>query len=209
MGQSKKERAYEAIKAMILSRELSGAGELSESSLARELKMSRTPVREALQRLQMEGFLRVYPNRGIVVERISVDDIREIYDLRIALEEFVVREVASQVAPEDLKRLRSMVEEQSGFLDPLDAGGFVRSDREFHEYLLTLYGNEMITSFMRNLRERIYLANLSILQVPDNMSRFHQEHRRILQALEKGDGEAAAREMDVHLKGGKMRLMNL
>jgi DNA-binding GntR family transcriptional regulator len=206
---SKKELAYTKIKSMILEGSLEERADLSENIFARKLNMSRTPVREALQRLQMEGFIKIFPNKGIVVQDISMEDVREIYDLRIALEEFVVREVAPLFSDTDIEVLNDIMEEQVACLDPVDPAHFLKTDRAFHEFIFHIYGNSMIIEFMKNLRERIYLSNFSMLQSPDNMRCFYEEHVKILNSLSARDGEGAARNMDQHLKGGKMRLMNL
>ncbi|MCD6156258.1 MAG: GntR family transcriptional regulator [Candidatus Atribacteria bacterium] len=210
MNTTKKEVAYKEIKALILgSREKKEKINLSENFLVKKLKMSRTPIREALQRLQLEGLIKIIPQKGIVIQDILVEEIREIYDIRIALEEFVVREIAPLIKDEDICQLESLLKEQAAYLDPPDPVNFHKADREFHSYLLKLYGNSMIQEFMSNLRDRIYLANLSLLKSRENIRLFYEEHIRIKDALKERDGKKAALAMDIHLKGGKMRLMNL
>jgi DNA-binding GntR family transcriptional regulator len=207
---SKKDLAYGKIKNMILrGRKTKEDVDLSENVLAKKFDMSRTPIREALQKLQLEGFIKILPKKGIVVQDVSMEEIREIYDIRIALEEFVVREIASMVMDRDVQKLREIVKEQQSCLAPVDPGLFLKTDREFHEYIFRLYGNSMIQEFMSNLRERIYMVNFSMLQSAENMRLFYEEHIRIIDALKEHNGEKAVMEMDVHLKGGKMRLMNL
>lgn len=207
---SKRDVAYGKIKTMILrGREMKETVELSENVLAKKFNMSRTPIREALQKLQIEGFIKILPQRGIVVQDISMEEIREIYDIRIALEEFVVREIATVVTDRDIRNLREIIKEEESCLNPVNPGLFLKTDREFHEYIFKLYGNSMIQEFMSNLRERIYLANFYMLQSAENMRLFYKEHIRITDALKEHDGDKAVTEMDVHLKGGKMRLMNL
>lgn len=165
MGESKRDVAYREIKALILqSREKKEAICLSENFLVKKLKMSRTPIREALQRLQVEGLIKIIPQKGIVVQDILMEEVREIYDIRIALEEFVVKEIASFIEDEDIFKLEALLEEQAACLNPPDPTKFHKADREFHAYLLQLYGNSMIKEFMNNLRDRIYLANISLLK---------------------------------------------
>ncbi|MDK2783280.1 MAG: hypothetical protein PWQ32_869 [Thermococcaceae archaeon] len=210
MRETKKDIAYRKIKALILqSREKKEAVQLSENFLVKKLNMSRTPIREALQRLQVEGLIKILPQKGIVVQDILIEEIREIYDIRIALEEFVVKEIAPFIKDEDISKLESLLKEQAAYLDPPDPSKFHKADREFHAYLLQMYGNSMIREFMNNLRDRIYLANISLLKSSENIKLFYEEHVRIKNALKERDGEKAAAAMDTHLKGGKMKLMNL
>ena len=93
MREKKKDQAYESIRTLVLQRGASDSFVISENSLAAELNMSRTPIREALQRLQMEGFIEIHPHRGIVIPEVSVIEVNETFALRMAIEEFVIKEI--------------------------------------------------------------------------------------------------------------------
>lgn len=205
--ESKKEIAYHQIKRLITDREFVRNYNISENALSKRLQMSRTPIREALQQLQTEGFLKILPNRGIVVTETSIQEVRDIYDMRIALEEFVVRELCGNLTREDAKYLSSVIDQQLACILELDTSGFLRSDREFHEFLFRCYGNPMIIDYMANLRDRLYSVNFKMLESVDNMKLFVKEHSLILAAMKEDDLERAIREMDVHLKGAKTRLL--
>ena len=111
-GNTKKDLAYEEIKRLILDGKLSGDMPISENVLANMLGISRTPVREALRRLEMDGFVRVIPNQGVVIREVSISEVKEIYDMRIALEEFVVRELADGLSDEDFRNLEAILKKQ-------------------------------------------------------------------------------------------------
>jgi len=205
--ESKKEIAYQKIKRLITDQDFAGNYSISENSLSKRLQMSRTPIREALQQLQTEGFIKVLPNRGIVVTETSVQEVRDIYDMRIALEEFVVRELSGNLTKEDIQYLSAVIDQQLSCILEMDTPGFLRSDREFHEFLFRRYGNPMIVEYMANLRDRLYSVNYKMLESLDNMKLFVKEHSLILTAMKEGDLERAIRQMDVHLKGAKTRLL--
>ncbi|HOM25581.1 MAG TPA: GntR family transcriptional regulator [Thermosynergistes sp.] len=204
---TKKDLAYEEIKRLILDGKLSGDMPVSENVLANMLDISRTPVRDALRRLEMDGFVRVIPNQGVVIREVSISEVKEIYDMRIALEEFVVRELADGLSDEDFRNLEAILKKQEEACEKRDAVAFHEEDRKFHDYLMRAYGNAMITNFIATLRDRIEGINVNMLKTPGNMQLFYGEHKRIFEALRKRSGEEAAKEMDKHLKGGKTRLI--
>ncbi len=204
---TKKDLAYEEIKRLILDGKLSGDMPISENVLANMLDISRTPVRDALRRLEMDGFVRVIPNQGVVIREVSISEVKEIYDMRIALEEFVVRELADGLSDEDFRNLEAILKKQEEACEKRDAVAFHEEDRKFHDYLMRAYGNAMITNFIATLRDRIEGINVNMLKTPGNMQLFYGEHKRIFEALRKRSGEEAAKEMDKHLKGGKTRLI--
>ena len=206
-GNTKKDLAYEEIKRLILDGKLSGDMPISENVLANMLGISRTPVRDALRRLEMDGFVRVIPNQGVVIREVSISEVKEIYDMRIALEEFVVRELADGLSDEDFRNLEAILKKQEEVCEKRDAVAFHEEDRKFHDYLMRAYGNAMITNFIAKLRDRIEGINVNMLKTPGNMQLFYGEHKRIFEALRKRSGEEAAKEMDEHLKGGKTRLI--
>lgn len=206
-GKTKKDLAYEEIKRLILDGKLSGDMPISENVLANMLGISRTPVRDALRRLEMDGFVRVIPNQGVVIREVSISEVKEIYDMRIALEEFVVRELADGLSDEDFRNLEAILKKQEEVCEKRDAVAFHEEDRKFHDYLMRAYGNAMITNFIARLRDRIEGINVNMLKTPGNMQLFYGEHKRIFEALRKKSGEEAAKEMDEHLKGGKTRLI--
>lgn len=206
-GNTKKDLAYEEIKRLILDGKLSGDMPISENVLANMLDISRTPVRDALRRLEMDGFVRVIPNQGVVIREVSISEVKEIYDMRIALEEFVVRELADGLSDEDFCNLEAILKKQEEACEKRDAVAFHEEDRRFHDYLMRAYGNAMITNFIAKLRDRIEGINVNMLKTPGNMQLFYGEHKRIFEALRKRSGEEAAKEMDEHLKGGKTRLI--
>lgn len=205
--QTKKKQAYYKIKALIADQHFLDMYHISENSLSNRLKMSRTPVREALQQLEMEGFLKIVPNKGIVVNETSVNEFRYIYDLRIAIEEFVIRELAGKLTSDQIKVLENIVERQGQCIQEGDPASYLSCDREFHEALFRFYENPMIIEYMSNLRDRLYSLNIKMLQSRENMRLFHEEHTQIVKALKEKDVVNALRVMDIHLKGGKTRLM--
>lgn len=205
---TKTDQIYEGIKQLILSGELSNDAAVSENALAQRFQVSRTPVREAVKRLELEGFVKVIPNQGIMIKEVSISEVKEIYDLRIAIEEFVVKELTELLSEDDFRVLGESLKKQEKALENRDAITFHEEDRKFHDYFMRSYGNTMIVDFISKLRDRMEGVNVHLLRQPGNMKLFFREHCRILEALRRRDAKEAARAMDEHLKGGKERLLS-
>lgn len=207
MRPRKKDQAYQIIKKMILSKELAGRDYISENNLAQKLDMSRTPVREALLRLQSEGFVSVVPNRGAMINEVSVIEAREIYDMRMAIEEFVVRNVADRLSPEHFEKLDRLLEDQERACKKGDLDGYLHADSEFHDFFLNLYGNKTILEAIIQVRQRFYTVGVSVLTTQKDIEASLEYHREIVRALKEKDTEAAVRVTHDHLKFGKANLI--
>ena len=139
-----KDRAYEELKMLILSEAFPPGSFLSERTLAEKLGMSKTPVRSAIERLENEGFVSVSPQQGIVVRALSAEEVRNHFDLRIALETFVVRRLTGTLSPDGRAQLAAKLREHEHALQTGDVALAASGDLEFHLTLCRLWGNEEI-----------------------------------------------------------------
>ena len=208
-------KAYRSIQSRIYSGSLAVGSVVSEVSLAEELGVSRTPVREAIRRLCSEGLLEQVPRFGTIVRRQTRNEIIELYQLREALESYAVGIAAQTISPEDLKQMETYCEHirvmahklrDSGkdVLDSAEMGRFLAVDMAFHTLMIHVAGNSRITKlvteskvltgcfFRTNRRQH----NLEIIV---GAYRFHV---RILRALQRGDAEAAGRFTAEHIRAG-------
>lgn len=144
MRKKKKDQAYEEIRKLILGSRSARELALSENTLAAELGMSRTPVREALQRLQMEGFVEIHPNRGVVIPGVSVKEVNETFALRMAVEEFVLREMASRMSEGNIAEMDLYLARQREAIKKNDVLEYLEHDKDFHVMFFRLYGNSLI-----------------------------------------------------------------
>lgn len=203
----KKDQAYQAIKRMILSKEITEDHCLSENSLAQTLDMSRTPVREALLKLQSEGFVTVIPNRGAVINTVSVVEAGEIYDLRMAIEEFVVRNLADRLTEDHFRELDQLLAAQEKASKARDLNAYLEADSRFHDFFLHLYGNRTILEAILKVRQRFHTVGVSVLTTQKDIDTSFSYHREIVQALKDKDVERAIRTTHDHLKFGKTNLL--
>jgi DNA-binding GntR family transcriptional regulator len=204
---SKKDQAYEKIRALICQPGARAYQNLTETALAKQLQISRTPVREALIELQSEGFLSIIPNRGIFIHDPSISEVRSLYDIRIALEQFVLGELCGSLKEEDFKALQEIMDKQARCIPETRTDEFITEDRNFHLYFFKTFGNPLMLEQFLTLRSRLYRVNYRMLQSSDNMTTFHSEHERIVGFLKAGNKLEAISGMGFHLKGAKSRLL--
>jgi DNA-binding GntR family transcriptional regulator len=198
-GRTAAERAYEYVKARLLDGRFAGGTLLSENELAQRLGVSRTPVRQALVQLEAEELLELYPKRGALVVPISPSEAEDVLEARLLIEQYCARRAAS-AGPHVVERLREALSEQEHALET-EGRGFAWADRQFHGAIVEAAGNHLLDRQYDALRDRHQrIAAATIARDPTRIARFIEEHREILAAVERGDGEAAAELMGAHLQ---------
>jgi DNA-binding GntR family transcriptional regulator len=203
-----KERAYDEIKRAILGNDFPPGTFLAERQLAAQLGMSKTPVKAALERLELEGFITVSPQLGIVVRELAVHEIADQYEIRSALETYAVRQTAGRLTAEQVERLRANLKAQKA----LPAGGVragVALDTEFHLLFIEFLGNQEILRVMRQLRDKMQRVITEVFQLhPARFDASYEEHLAIARAVIGGDGARAAQLIEAHLERGKQLILS-
>lgn len=201
-----KDRAYDLLKTMILKEAFPPGSFLSERTLAETLGMSKTPVRSAVERLENEGFLSVSPQQGIVVRALSAEEIRNHFDLRIALETFVARRLAGTLSAAQHAQLAAKLRDHERALATGDVLLAAESDLEFHLTLCRLWGNEEIVralwwhhDILFRTLHKLYRSDRFLQRALQNSL----EHETLLKLLGEGDGDRAARYLEKHLEFSK------
>lgn len=191
--------AYRGLKEAIVSHQLGAGAVVSEEEWARKLGMSRTPVREALNRLEQEKLVRRVPNHGVFVADLSLDDFLEICEVRALLEGNACRVAALHVSQRDLAHFEEEFR-QLASSHPTEAE--VRRanevDHAFHMFILEAAGNRQVVSIIAHLNDMI--TRLRFALTPSRYEKSLKEHQQILAALKSRDGEAAAAAMQSHME---------
>ena len=204
-----KDQAYDELKKLILTEHYPQGSFLSERSLAETLGMSKTPVRSAIERLESEGFVSVSPQQGIVVKPLSVSEIMDSFDIRMALESFIVRKITGKLNEEQLSRLEFALEEQQGCIALRNVQVAVETSLNFHVLLAQLHGNEEMLRALWRQRDILYRVKYQIYDHEDYAKRVEQnylEHAALLRLLKADDGERAARYIEKHIEQTKRLL---
>ena len=196
-----RDQVYDIVKEMIIMREIKPDEKINEEQLAERLRVSRTPIRETLCRLENEGIVRVIPRRGAFVVEQRKERVVEILQVREVLEGLVARLVAQNGDEKDLGRLRkcleriSSVPEEHGHLQK-----YTNADVEFHALLLDASNNFMLQNMMGIVNAHLQIIRLRTVALPGRAKRTVEEHYRVLEAIEKGDARAAERLMRKHIE---------
>ncbi|WP_260333032.1 GntR family transcriptional regulator [Streptomyces beigongshangae] len=185
------ERVYAHVKRAVLERRYEGGTLLTEGELAEAVGVSRTPVREALLKLEVEGLIRLYPKKGALVLPVSAQEIADVVETRQLVEEHAVRK-AVPAPPALIARLTELLAEQEEQAAAGDLAGAAVTDRCFHAEIVRSGGNEILSRLYDQLRDRQLRMGVAVMHAhPDRITKTLSEHQEILDALRSGDAEAA------------------
>ncbi|AOT59818.1 GntR family transcriptional regulator [Streptomyces fradiae] len=193
------ERVYAHVKQAVLDRRIEGGTLLTEGELAQAVGVSRTPVREALLRLEMEGLLKLYPKKGALVLAVSAQEIADVVETRLLVEEFAVRK-AVPLSARLQARLEELLAEQRHHAREGDLRAVAAADRGFHAEIVRHAGNQILARLYDQLRDRQLRMGVAVMEAhPDRVTKNIAEHAEVLQALRDGDAELAARCVRAHV----------
>jgi DNA-binding GntR family transcriptional regulator len=196
-----RERAYEHLKASILSGRFSPGERLMEEHLAKELGISRTPIREALHKLESEGLIKPLATRGFVASQDSKEEVEELFEIRAVLEGYALRVICGRVTEAVLAQLEAAVEKAEEALKSQCLDELFQWNTRFHDTL-----HELITDKHRlyhqmvTMRQYVLRYRKNTLQYPDGGRRTVDGHRKILLALRLRDLDLCERVMREHIQ---------
>jgi DNA-binding GntR family transcriptional regulator len=206
-----KDRAHEYVKAQVLTGAFPGGELISEGEVAAALGMSRTPVREAFLRLEAEGLLRLYPQRGALVVPVSSEEARAVIEARLVLEQFAAGKVIARgpaACAAAFERLSAELQRQRDAVAKPDWQEFADADRAFHSVILQESGNAIVAGFYSSLRDRQTRMNRELVIHDERVTTIMDEHRVIAEALRDGDLQRTDEALRMHL-ASTMRTLGL
>ncbi|KYZ75995.1 hypothetical protein AXX12_06020 [Anaerosporomusa subterranea] len=193
--ESLKERAYRIIHKNIISCTWPPGSLLNEKELASTVAVSRTPVREALNRLEQENLVRIVSQRGVFVSEITVKTINDVYQVREILEPFIVRLVTPIIDVEELARFDQLFE--SCLTSDYDQ--LTSLDDEFHQMIIAACDNSYLIQMMNNIYAQNERIRILSTRLPCRMEETIAEHREIIAAMMIRDADKAAQAMQIHI----------
>lgn len=205
--QSLTSKVYDHIRNGILDGSYKDGDYLVETRLAEKLQVSRTPIREALKQLELEGLVLSMPNRGVVVQAISENDIDDIYIIRQMLEGLAAYWAAERRTQEQLDALAEKVDLMDFYTGRGGAAQLSRLDNEFHELIYRACASRMLSHILASLHQNTRRARTSSLTIPSRPNDSLKEHRAVFAAIEAGDPEAAKDAMEKHVKNAHSATM--
>lgn len=197
--------AYEELRSRFDNRLYPPGTFLSERQLAEELGMSKTPVKAALERLELEGFITVSPQSGIVVRELNLDELTQMYQMRQALDGYILRSLAGRLTNEQLAQWELNLQRYAAAEEgaPESLRDAVLLDAEFHLLPSQFLGNKLIINTMQQFSVQIFqVINRVFSRLPSRVSQSLIEHREIVDAVRQGKGELARELGEIHLRVG-------
>lgn len=205
-GPSLAEQAYDTLARMIISGSIAPGAVLSENDLARQLAISRSPLREAIRRLQDERMLDESGPRGFSVPPITTEFVTDLYQVRRALEGEAAR-LARGIPASELRRARQQMREIAIELDKGNGSPFTESDFDFHNLFIGHSGNPMLVQLIQRLRGPIQRVRVFANPLIDHIHDSFHEHEVMLSAMEDGDSHALQVSTLAHIDGIASRLL--
>lgn len=193
------EQVYQFLKEKICSGEYRPGQKLQELTLASELQVSRSPVREALRRLGADGLVEEVPNKGVSVKVYTKKDMEEIYELRLMMENQAIERIPDPTVQAMAERLRALVADMQTAYDRQDRVNYIRLDTELHRALVRDCGNGLLFQLYDRLDSQIRQFRRFSLENRSRRADSVLEHRRIVDLLLAGDREGAKAENRKHL----------
>lgn len=203
--QSLTTKVYNHIRDGILDGSYQMGDYLVETRLADELDVSRTPVREALKQLELEGLVQSIPNRGMRVQGISDDDLNDIHTIRLLLEGQAAWWAAQRIDAEHLDKLAETLELMEMYTRRNDVAQLARLDGEFHDVLYSAAHSRILRHVLTSLHQNALRARCSSLTAPKRPNESFQEHKAIFHALESRNPEEAKACMEKHVANAHLK----
>lgn len=206
---SLEEKVYKTLEDQILSQKLTAGEAVTEMKLSAELGVSRTPVREALQRLDREGLIKLIPNKGAFVIGISEKDLIDIYMIRMRLEGLAARITAEKADESTVRHLRENTELTEFFISKGNVERVKDLDSDFHDIIYRACESRMLCKTLSELHRYIASYRKLSLTVEGRIEKSFEEHKQICDAIEKKDMENADRLMSRHVEHALDNLLSI
>lgn len=204
-----REIVFEAIREAIINGILKPGERLMEIQLAEEMGVSRTPVREAIRKLELEGFVVMIPRKGAYVAGLSMKDIADVFEIRAALEGLAAGLAAERITEEELEELERLLVKIGECIQSDDLNAVIEQDTEFHDVLFKATRNERLVQIVSNLREQIQRYRTASLSSPGRMKLALEEHKQIVEALSERDVEKAQRLAREHIENAENSMLEV
>jgi DNA-binding GntR family transcriptional regulator len=191
----------EDLRQQIVNRGLLPGVKLSEISLSRMWNVSRTPVREVLRRLEAEGLISYARNKGFIVQRITLEDVEQLYTIKTALESLAGRLATSLLASEQIEKLEDICRNMQHFAEGGEIEGYVKANKEFHHLIWHSCQSKWLIKILQNLDMQVHRFIVNALHIPNRIKDSVTDHLEIYEKIKKGDGKGVEKAIARHFQG--------
>lgn len=200
---------FNTLRQAILRGELKPGERLMEIQLANKLGVSRTPIREALRKLELEGLVNMVPRKGAEVADITEKSLRDVLEVRKALEELSVQLACEKITEEEIEELKRVAERFKDTLDDQDVTKIAEADVAFHNVIYTATDNQKLILLLNNLREQMYRYRVEYLKKEEAYPQLIAEHEELIDNISKRNKEEATRIMCEHIDNQVATVINV
>ena len=200
---------FNTLRQAILRGELKPGERLMEIQLANKLGVSRTPIREALRKLELEGLVNMVPRKGAEVADITEKSLRDVLEVRKALEELSVQLACEKITEEEIEELKRVAERFKDTLDDQDVTKIAEADVAFHDVIYTATDNQKLILLLNNLREQMYRYRVEYPKKEEAYPQLIAEHEELIDNISKRNKEEATRIMCEHIDNQVATVINV
>ena len=202
-------RVADMLRDMMMTGKLKEGDKVNENELCSTMGISKTPLREALRVLSVEGLIKLVPNRGAFVTQPTYEEIEEMFDVMSLLEGFCASEACEKMRSQDFTHLEKLHSQLEKHYELRDQEGYIRINNQYHSFLQEMAGNRILNQIINGLRKKILLYRFQSLSAPERFESSIREHRNLLEALRQRDSPRANLLMQAHLKNQLVALSQL
>lgn len=190
---------FNTLRKAILTGELKPGEHLMEIHLANQLGVSRTPIREAIRKLELEGLVIMIPRRGALVAQITEKDLKDVLEVRRALDALCAELACERITQEEKQQLKAACEEFEKATGTGDATTIAAADVKLHEIIIEATGNQRLIQMIKNLSDQMYRYRFEYIKEKDQHNNLIKEHRMIYESIINNNKEQAAKAAKVHI----------
>jgi len=196
---------FETLRNDILTQKIENGAKLTEQNVCNMYGVSRTPVREAFQKLELDGLIDIVPNKGAYVRGLSLQDIKDMYELRKAYEVICVQFAVDRITDEEMEKLRESYDLMEFFRIREDSGKFLDMNTRFHQIIYNSTGNRMLQHVLTSYQVYTKNTKLNHSYISQYYDEVLEEHKAIYEAIANKDKEAAKLAAAVHMDNSRRR----
>ena len=190
---------FNTLRKAILRGELKPGERLMEIQLANKLGVSRTPIREAIRKLELEGLVLMFPRKGAEVAQITEKNMQDVLEVRKALEELSVQLACERITPEQVEEMKMAAEDFRKVLKSGDVTKIAEADVKFHDIIFAATNNQRLITLLNNLREQMYRFRVEYLKQKECYPQLLEEHDKLIALISGGEVEEACELMGCHI----------
>ncbi|MCR1899492.1 GntR family transcriptional regulator [Irregularibacter muris] len=198
-----REIVFQSMREAIVKGDLEPGKRLMEVQLAEQMGVSRTPVREAIRQLELEGLVVMVPRKGAYVAGLSMKDVIEVLEIRAVLEGLAADLAAKRATDEEITRLSQVLEKFTEYAEKKDVQGLIDQDVAFHDVIYGAARNERLLQLISGLREQVQRFRVMYISQFDHAMDLVKEHKKIVQAISTRNGEQARKLAQGHISNAE------